>query len=136
MQKFCDERPEIVELCKNCKHPDCVGVKGCKEYQTLKCGSTGKKKPREPAIAFVEAPETDKQPESLLQHDTAETLKRCNAAIIALETLYKDAGSDLVFPTMKIAEMLEILRVGRMEAYSAHIDWDMIAESMKGGEEK
>jgi hypothetical protein len=131
--QYCDERPELVELCEKCKHADCIGHDGCETYKKLRKKLVGRnrtgRKAADPAITFAEMPEPPEQT------GAGGTLKRCNAAIIALEALHADVESDMVVPTHKVAEMIEILRVARMEAYSKHIDWDSIAEGLKSGRE-
>ena len=31
-----NEPKELIELCLNCKYPDCISVVGCKEYRRVK----------------------------------------------------------------------------------------------------
>lgn len=150
----CREWPELVELCMKCLNEDCTSEDGCKTYKQMKRrlerdGQTAEKeapKPRAKKAAtakekppegqgrgiMFEMPPEGQNPEVLdVQMGTAETLRRCNDAIRALEALIDDADGALIIPRDKAAELLRELKAARIESYARLIDWESIANAME-----
>lgn len=133
--KYCDEHAELVKLCTNCTRKECIG-NGCQEYKELKkrinlaAEKTSQHAPAEDKPAAMPAMEMEIAPEKPVQC-TAETLRKCNAAIAALEELHADDGCDMIFDSRKIRALVQYLREIRIQEYAAMIDWDAIAEKME-----
>ena len=131
----CTETPELIELCERCTQPDCTGDRGCETYKALK-----KKIARQDKKAAQPAPAEDKHKKPAMELEivpempvecTAETLRKCNAAIAALEALQDDGGCDMIFDSVMIGDLLQNLKETRIREYESLIDWDAIAERMK-----
>lgn len=135
--KYCYEQDELVKLCTSCTRKECVG-NGCQEYKELKkqinlaAEKTAQRAPAEGKPAALPAMEMGIAPAKPVQC-TAETLRKCNAAIAALEELHADDGCDMMFDARKIRALTQYLREIRIQEYAAMIDWDAIAEKMEDG---
>lgn len=133
--KYCFEHAELVKLCTSCTRHECPET-GCDEYKNLKkqISQQGKKAERH-ALAegkpeAMYAIELEIAPEKPVQCTTG-TLRKCNAAIAALEELHADDGCDMMFDARKIRALVQYLREIRIQEYAAMIDWDAIAEKME-----
>ena len=133
--KYCYEQDELVKLCTSCTKEECVG-NGCQAYKELKkqvnlaAKKTAQRAPAEDKPAAMPAMEMEIAPEKPVQC-TSETLRKCNAAIAALEELHADDGCDMMFDSRKIRALVQYLREIRIQEYAAMIDWDAIAEKME-----
>lgn len=134
-EKCCSEPMELIDLCVKCEKRDCDSEDGCAEYIALKQQLAPKKKRGRPPAA-KEAPVQqpammiEAAPEKLFV-GTANALQKCNAAIEALEALYNDDSSSLIFDTETIRKTLQSLKEARIQEYGAMIDWNAIAERIK-----
>lgn len=128
-----DEPKELIDLCTSCKHKDCIGHDGCKEYKALKKKLL--RKEEEPANMNIQTDDyvplfaSPARP-SVSDNPEKELLVNCNAAINALQCLLNQESMNMRLPSASIAACLRDLKLARLEAYENMIDWEHVANQL------
>lgn len=128
-----NEPQELIDLCTSCKHEDCTGHGGCKEYKALKKKLL--RKEEEPANMNTQTDDYVPLFASPARPSVSDTYEKellmdCNAAINALQCLIKQESMNMRLPNASISACLRDLKLARLEAYENMIDWEHVANQL------